>query len=442
VLVETDERRSWRQYVRDALRPETETETGPLPRGAFIADTALAVLLTVLAVIAAVGLQHGDHFLGQGAPVAPTAPLPLPPGAAPPAASTISNGVSFTTSLPLAVLASLPLMARRRYPLAVSCIVMGAVVVLHQGATWITALTCVIASYGAVAHSRYRVQATAALPLAALLVAVAFRHTDARLPASFGPFIVVLAGGFLASFIRFWKQRLKASQDELAELHRAQEAATRLAIEQERSRITSELHDVVTHNVSVMVIQAGAARKVLDMAPEQTREALVAIEASGRAAMTELRHVMGLLATTSDSDRLGNPGDELEPQPGLEQLDFLIERVRAAGVTVNTKVSPPPEPLSPGLDLTAYRVVQEALTNIIKHAVGATATVAIDHTDGWLDIEVTDTGGTQVPHAHAGTGRGLIGLRERLAVYDGTLQAERTIGGGYRVRARAPRRTP
>jgi signal transduction histidine kinase len=418
VQVKTDERRGWRRYVRDALRPEKAA--GPLSHGAFVADTVLAVVLTVIAVIAAVRLQPGNQILGQGAPTPPVPPGPVPPGPS-----------LFWVSLPLAVLASLPLLGRRRYPLTVSCIVMGAVVAFHAGATWITALTCVIASYSAVAHSRYRVQATAALLLAALLAAVAFRDTAARLPGSAGPFLVILVGGVLATFIRFWKHQI-------AELHLSQEAATRQAIEQERSRITSELHDVVTHNVSVMVIQAGAARKMLDLAPEQTREALVAIEASGRAAMTELRHVMGLLATTADRDR---PGD-LEPQPGLEQLDFLIERVRAAGVPVDTVVSAPPEPLSPGLDLTAYRVVQEALTNIIKHAVGATATVTIDRTSGWLDIEVTDTGGTQGPQAHAGNGRGLIGLRERLAVYDGTLHAGRMIGGGYRVKARAPWRTP
>jgi signal transduction histidine kinase len=142
---------------------------------------------------------------------------------------------------------------------------------------------------------------------------------------------------------------------------------------------------------------------------------------------------MGLLSPSEDESPEG-----LEPQPGLDQLGALVERVRAAGITVNVAVSPPPGPLPPGVDLTAYRVVQEALTNTLKHASGAAATVTIGHQDDWLEIEVTDTGGEPGAESGTGEGRGLIGLRERLAVYGGTLEARRTIAGGYRVRARIP----
>jgi signal transduction histidine kinase len=303
---------------------------------------------------------------------------------------------------------------------------------VRENATWITLLAYVIAAYSAIAYSRYRAQAMAGLVLASVLAGVAFRHADSALPGWSGPFFVLLVAGVLASFVRFWQRRLKASQRRFTELQQAQEEATRRAVEEERARIAAELHDVVTHNVSVMVIQTGAARKVMDAAPDLSKEAMLAVEASGRAAMSELRHVMGLLSP-SESD---GP-DGLEPQPGLDQLDALVERVRAAGVTVNVAVSPPPGPLPPGVDLTAYRVVQEALTNTIKHAVGAAASVTVGYRGDWLEIGVADTGGTPAG-SRTGDGRGLIGLRERLAVYGGTLEAGRRIGGGYQVKARVP----
>ncbi|MEV1176519.1 ATP-binding protein [Nonomuraea sp. NPDC049784] len=189
-----------------------------------------------------------------------------------------------------------------------------------------------------------------------------------------------------------------------------------------------------------MVIQAGTARKVMDVEPEQSKQALLAIESGGRAAMAELRHVMGLLAGPG-GERLDGSSDGLEPQPGLDQLDALVERVRAVGVLVSVAVSAP-GPLPPGADLAAYRVVQEALTNTIKHAPGAAASVTIGHDGDWLEIEVTDTGGGRSGGPRTGDGRGLIGLRERLAVYGGTLDAGRTAGGGFRITARVPwRRT-
>jgi signal transduction histidine kinase len=141
---------------------------------------------------------------------------------------------------------------------------------------------------------------------------------------------------------------------------------------------------------------------------------------------------MGLLSASDEDER----PDGLEPQPGLDQLGALVERVRAAGITVSVAMSPPPGPLPPGVDLTAYRVVQEALTNTIKHADGAAASVAIGYDGDWLEIEVTDTGGT--PGTGTGAGRGLIGLRERLAVYGGTLETGRLLGGGFRLKARVP----
>jgi signal transduction histidine kinase len=194
---------------------------------------------------------------------------------------------------------------------------------------------------------------------------------------------------------------------------------------------------VVTHNVSVMVIQAGAARKVMHANPEQAREALFAVEAGGRAAMAELRHVMGLLTMDSEGpDPAATTG--LTPQPSLDRLDALVQRVRDTGIPVELTVAGAPCALLPGVELTAYRVVQEALTNTVKHAAGATATVLIEYGADHLLVEVTDTGGGPGVSAATGNGYGLIGLRERLAVYGGTLHAGRRPRGGYRVKALFP----
>lgn len=155
----------------------------------------------------------------------------------------------------------------------------------------------------------------------------------------------------------------------------------------QRARIARELHDVVTHNVSVMVIQAGAARKIMHISPDEAGEALLAVEAGGRAAMTELRHVMGLLTMGSEdegTDEAADPADEaaeLAPQPGLDQLEALVGRVREAGLKVDLTVTGPSREIPAGVELAAYRVVQEALTNTVKHASGATATVAVSYAE-------------------------------------------------------------
>jgi signal transduction histidine kinase len=252
-----------------------------------------------------------------------------------------------------------------------------------------------------------------------------------------------------ANGLRTWKLRTDEGRTRLSTLEREQAEALRRAVEHERAHIARELHDVVTHNVSVMVIQAGAARKVMDTAPDQAREALLAVEASGRAAMSELRHVMGLLTMTATATDTRSRGSatmaDLAPQPSLDQVDVLVARVRDTGLPVELTVAGQPRPLPSGVELTAYRVVQEALTNTVKHAVGATARVLVEYGADHLRVEVTDTGGAPDSAAATGTtgtGRGLIGLHERLAVYGGTLLTGPHPLGGYRVKALIPLEAP
>ena len=181
--------------------------------------------------------------------------------------------------------------------------------------------------------------------------------------------VLVLVPVFAAAWeIRMWRRRADEGRDRLAALEREQVAALNLAVEHERARIARELHDVVTHNIGMMAIQAGAARKIMDRDPELSREALLAVEAGGRAAMTELRHVMGLLTMDSEGpDAAGAAG--LSPQPGLDRLEALVGGVRLAGLPVDLTVTGERRPVPPGIELAAYRVVQEALTNTVKHTV-------------------------------------------------------------------------
>ncbi|MFI8911250.1 sensor histidine kinase [Streptomyces sp. NPDC053513] len=336
-----------------------------------------------------------------------------------------------------AVLAALPLVLRRRHPLAVYWTVTVAAVVLHLGdaaadATRSTFASGLVAAYSAAMYSPHRRSVAASLAAGVLLHAVfpLVPEVDGDLV----PVLVLLPLALVSHGVHLWRQRERTLRAE-------QEAELRRAVEAERSRIARELHDVVTHNVSMMTIQAGAARTVLATSPEQAREAMLAVEAAGRTALSELRHVMGLLAMAADGPDPA-AGVALAPQPGLDRLTELTDRVRSSGVPVEVAVRGVPVELPAGVDLAAYRVVQEALTNAVKHADGARVSVTVEYGTDRLRVEVSDTGGRRLRTAEPGGGHGLLGLRERLAVYGGTLDAGSRPHGGYRVRAVIPWEVP
>jgi signal transduction histidine kinase len=191
----------------------------------------------------------------------------------------------------------------------------------------------------------------------------------------------------------------------------------------------------------VMVVQAGAAREVLAAAgtpvPPDVAGALAAVEGAGRDALKELRDLLGLLALAPDgADTEPDPAEDIAPQQGLSGLSRLVDRISFAGLPVDVRISGEPRPLPAGIDVTAYRIIQEALTNALKHGGADRAEVEVRYADRYLRIEVLNTGPPARPPQ--GTGRGLIGLRERVAVYGGDLDARRRFGGGFRVRARIP----
>jgi signal transduction histidine kinase len=203
-------------------------------------------------------------------------------------------------------------------------------------------------------------------------------------------------------------------------------------VAEERARIAGELHDVVAHAVSVMIVQAGAARRIVRTDRDRAREALGSIEATGREALDEMRRVLGVL-------RRGDEDIALVPQPGLERVGELVARARERGLTVTLEVTGEPAHLAAGPDLAAYRVLEEGLANAGRHAGPAQVRVEVRYAEGDVELVVRDDGqGPRRPRAGAGAGLGLVSLRERLSLYGGTLDAGRRRGGGFVLRARLP----
>ncbi|WP_042426883.1 sensor histidine kinase [Streptacidiphilus anmyonensis] len=248
------------------------------------------------------------------------------------------------------------------------------------------------------------------------------------------PFVLAWLLGRFTSIRRAYYLEL---EDRAARLERERDAQSKVAVAAERARIARELHDVVAHNVSVMIVQADGASYVMDASPEQAKEALVTIAATGRQALAEMRRLLGLLRSEESTG-------EYVPQPGVEQLPDLLEQVRSAGLPVEFLVEGDPRPLPRGVELTAYRIVQEALTNARKHGgPAASATVRIRFQDSDLAMVIEDDGrGASAELVHAGGedgyGHGLIGMRERVGMVGGSLDAGPRAGGGFRIEAVLP----
>lgn len=257
-------------------------------------------------------------------------------------------------------------------------------------------------------------------------------------------FTLVLTVPFVLAWVLGDSMRTRRAYfDQLVEraarLEKEREAQAKVAVAAERARIARELHDVVAHNVSVMVVQADGAAYVLDAAPDQAKQALETISGTGRQALAEMRRLLGVLRTGD-----GQESGEYVPQPDVEQIEVLVEQVRQAGITVDFKVEGTPRPLPTGVELTAYRIVQEALTNSRKHGgpdVGAS--VRLVYFDDGLGLLVEDDGrgaalAMQEDRGADGHGQGLIGMRERVGMVGGTLDAGPRPGGGFRISALLP----
>ena len=340
------------------------------------------------------------------------------------------------TSRPVLAVAGLamtvPFVWRRRRPLPVLVVV--AAVLAGSSFAWNIAekavyptIAIVVAVYTAAAHCDLR---RALFGLGLVMVTV-FAH-QVGVQHDFGDFvfIAVMTGSVWVAGrgVQAHRARAVEAAGRATAAESQAEERTTTAIAEERLRIARELHDVVAHSVSVMTVQAAAERRVLQD-NDAAKEVLVSIEETGRQAMSEMRRLLGML-------RAGHEQLPLSPQPGVDYADGLVEQVQAAGLPVQWRTEGEPRPLPAGVDLAAYRIIQEALTNALKHAGPATATVTVRFGPGELELEIADTG--RGANGAAGSGHGLIGMRERVSLYGGEFHAGNRDDGGYVVRARLP----
>jgi signal transduction histidine kinase len=329
--------------------------------------------------------------------------------------------------------ATLALALRRRAPLVTA----GLVAVAVAGPELATVLTIqlwgdfvplLVAGYSVARFAPRRDAAVGAAVLSLAIVVVELRvpvsGTTANIPFIWLPFCAAVAAG---RALRAREHRHSETSAHARRLEVERDASVRAAVADERERIARELHDIVAHCVSVMVVQAGAAEDLLDRDPQRARQPLQAVQDTGREAVAELRRMLGLLRAEATP--------ALRPQPGAAELDELVAQMHAAGLPVRLHVAGTRRSLPPGIELAGYRIVQEALTNALKHAGPTSTTVSLRYHEQALEIEVADEGRGGVVN---GQGHGLIGMRERVALYGGQLDAGPRPEGGFLVRARLP----
>jgi signal transduction histidine kinase len=357
---------------------------------------------------------------------------------------------SLWLSVPAMAVLVLPLLAHRRFPFAapVAYWLMAAALTFVDGL-----LIAFVGSLGVVGLAaafllgNLRDDRQAGIGLAIVLGSIVVVVSNIPGPQSAGDLIFIPLR-FVVAWVAGYALRARAEQAEAAEMRatiaehqreaaemratlaeREREAAARIAVAEERTRIARELHDIVAHAMSVMVLQIGAVRHKLPHAREEDRDALARVEQAGRTALAEMRRLLG--AMRSDGD-----GVELGPQPGLDALDSLVEDVIHAGLPVQLHVDGDPYILPRAIDLSAYRIVQEGLTNALKHAHASHADVTVRYRRDELELEVADDG--KGPATTNGHGHGLVGIRERAKIYGGEMSAGAAPAGGFILSARLP----
>lgn len=339
-------------------------------------------------------------------------------------------GVALTVAIWVAVA------FRRRHPEAITWIVAAGIVpywVLDYVDAGVT-MAVLLMTYSLAAHVDRPRSLQVGLCVGAVLVGVMILGVvveDEDLPAVavVGNAIIFATAWTIGDSVRNRGAYLAEVEARAERAEREQQVAAERAVQDERVRIARELHDVVAHSVSVMVVQAGAGRRVLDRSPDQAAEALAVIESTGRNALDELRRLLGVLRHDGAEPHVG-------PQPTADDLHALVAQWRDAGLDVELTVEGEPPELSAGVGVTAYRIVQEALTNVMKHAGPARAEVVVRYDDG-VHLLVADDGRGARPDVPS-AGQGLIGMRERVELFGGTLAVGPRPGGGYQVRATIP----
>lgn len=327
-----------------------------------------------------------------------------------------------------------PLALRQRNPLLVLVVVAAGVVITRGSVAWVDVIAIALASFtlGYLAKDRYRAIAEVLAVATATAIGFLVQVADPLLSISL-PFVILVPAWVVGDGLRGWQGRAAAQRAEAERREREEEARIEASIAEERHRVARELHDVVSHGVSVMLIQAGAARQVLSTQPDKAEEALLAVESTGRDAMAELRSLLDVLGSEGE-------GPGLEPQPGIPQIPSLVANVRNAGLPARLEVEGEGRAVPVSADVAVYRIVQEALTNALRHAQRATTLVRLVWEPEQLRVEVLDDGPVGVTDADAGSsqGHGLAGMRERATLVGGRLEAGPRLRGGFAVRLWLP----
>jgi signal transduction histidine kinase len=332
---------------------------------------------------------------------------------------------------------TLPVAWRRPFPLIVAPF-MAAVItwqallngdLLENAITPVLTIPMAVYSLGVLVDRR---AAVGAYILIQSLIWIAVLLGNDRSADTFVFTLLLVGGPFLVGrIVNARIQLARELRDKANRLERDQAEKQKLAVAEERARIAREMHDVVAHNVSVMVVQASAARRMIDRDPERAREALSSVEQTGREALAEMRRMLDVL-------RAEDEGAALAPQPSIDELEALIELAREAGLDVDLEVEGERRRVSSSVDLSTFRIVQEALSNTIKHAGAAHASVRLRFSDDQMEVDVVDDGHGVRTAGQNGSGQGLVGMRERVAMLGGRLEAGYRANGGFEVRATLP----
>jgi signal transduction histidine kinase len=349
-------------------------------------------------------------------------------------ASALRPGIREGTDPTPTLLILVPLAVRRLWPFRVLALVTAIAVLtsVESPMPWIQVVAVALASYATGEAATDRTRSSLGVIAIAGLMAIGFLAQDLdSFESLVYPFVVVVPTWLVGDVVRTRGAEREALADR--ERRTAREAEDRLqaAVAEERRHMARELHDVVAHGVSVMVIQAGAARQVVEATPDRATDSLLTIEATGRDVMAELRRLLGVL--NDDGEASG-----IAPQPGIEQVPPLVERIRQAGLPAELEIDGTPRTLPASLDVTAYRIIQEALTNALRYARRARTIVRLSYEPDQLRVEVLDDGPADTTEASEGSGRGLVGMQQRASLAGGRLEAGPRLGGGYAVRAWLP----
>jgi signal transduction histidine kinase len=346
-----------------------------------------------------------------------------------------ATGAPAAPSLVLAVLAGGALVLRRRAPVAVLATILAAGVVIVALGDDPSGLSVLIALYTTAAYCELRVSLAALVLTAATAATLSAVTVDApgrQTSATSGAIIVVLltAGIWgLGAYAQARRRYLRELQGRAASAEREREQLARIAVHEERASIARELHDIVAHSVSVMLVGVRGARDVLRTSPDAAEDTLARVERNGEQSLAELRRILALLREPEQTA-------QSHPLPSLAELDELVAGYREAGLPVRLEVLGEPIPLPSGVELSVYRIVQEALTNTLKHSEPSNVTVTLAFRNARLELEVVDDGTPTL--GSAAPGQGLVGMRERVALLGGELETGQRDGGGFRIAAHLP----